>query len=306
MKTTPDFSALLNELNDPDWKVRCKAAEALGKARHRPAVEPLIEHLLSDKSQTVRSRAAMALGRIKDPRAIEPLLEAVDKCVKYATNGLMKFGPAAVPALAARLADRSRTYVSRSVTVRLLADIGNDAARSAIVAAAWDDDVMVRWHVAEALGKCGADEDSFSALLFLLRDPVPMVSGAAAQSLGQLRDERAIEIIVHMFHGDTPFEQEFHYFNAATNVLREWAGVRGKAFHEIEPYLRDVKPIVRIAAALSLVWLRDKRALQPLGKATQDADPLVRHAAEWALQSTETLLSYNVPIPPLVSSMLLR
>ncbi len=299
-----DFPALLADLESPDWKVRCNAAQALGLTRHRPAVEPLIEHLRADKSWTVRSRAAVALGRIKDPRAIEPLLEA--GCVKHAMGAVMKFGVAAVPALAAILADTTQPFSTRAVMAKMIGDIGGEAARSALIAAAWDEEVSVRWSVAEALGRSGPSEESFTALLFLLRDPVPMIGAAAAQSLGALRDERAIESLVGMFQGDQTFGPEFDPLVSATHVLRVWAGVRGKAFHEIAPRLRDEEPLARIAAALSLAWLRDERGLEPLREATNDADPLVRHAATWALGALEKALSYNVPIPPLVISFLLR
>lgn len=221
------LTALIADLSAPEWKVRSEAARVLGTKRHRPAVELLIERLKKDKSMTVCSRAAVALGRIQDPRAIEPLLEAGGQCVKHATNQLPKFGEAAVPLLAARLADKSRPFVSRCIMTNLLGDIGGDRARSALIAAAWDEEAAVRCHVAAALGKCGVSEESFEALLFLLRDPVPMVSGDAARSLGALRDEHAIEILVNILHGDRPFEQEFDLFNSITNVLRSWANVRG-------------------------------------------------------------------------------
>ena len=89
-------------------------------------------------------------------------------------------------------------------------------------------------------------------------------------------------------------------------MLRTWAGVRGKSFSEIAPYVHHEQALSRIAAVLSLTWLRDERALEPLRAATNDSDPLVRHAAYWSLQSLETLLSYSVSIPPLVTSYLLR
>lgn len=292
------------DLKAPDWKVRAEAARVLGQKKHRPAVELLIERLQNDRTETVKSRAAVALGNIRDARAIEPLMQAGS--VKHALNQVTKFGDEAVPALKARLNDKSLLYSTRSVMVYMLGHIGGEAARSALIASAWDEEMTVRHGVAEALGRCGASEDAFEALLFLLRDPVPLVSAAAAQSLGMLRDERAIEILVQMFQGDRPFERDFDLFCAATNVLRLWANVRGKTFDELVPRLHDETPLSRIAAALSMLWLFDPRALEPLRAATQDNDPLVRHAAAWAFDALETTLSFDVPISPLVTSAILR
>jgi HEAT repeat protein len=302
-KPPPDFDALLDDLKNPNWKVRCQAAQTLGLKKHRPAVEPLLELLQKDKSETVRSRAAVALGRIQDPRAIEPLLNA--GCVKYALGAVEKFGPAAAPALIAEFNDRTQPVSSRCVMLHMLGNVGGDEAVKALVAAADEKDPTVRWSAATALGRTGG-ERAVKTLIVLLNDVVPMVGSAAAEALGHLRDERAVEAIVRLFHGDRPFEGEFDYFRSATNVLRMWADVRGKSFHEVEPYLYDADRLKRIAAALSLTWLRDERALEPLRQATRDSDPLVRHAAMWAHDSLETLLSYNVPLDPLVISLLLK
>ncbi len=186
-KPPPDFAALMADLKSPDWKVRAEAARLLGQKKHCPAVELLIEILQKDRTETVKSRAAVALGNIGDSRAIEPLLEA--GCVKHALNQLLKFGEAAVPALKTRLADKSQEFTTRCMMINFLAAIGGDSARSAIIAAAWDDDLTVRFHVAEALGKCQAHKESIEALQFLLRDPVPMVGSAAAMSLCRLRNK---------------------------------------------------------------------------------------------------------------------
>ncbi len=303
-KPPPDFEALMADLKSPDWKVRAEAARVLGQKKHRPSVDFLLELLQKDRTETVKSRAAVALGNIRDPRAIEPLLQA--GCVKHAANQIPKFGEAAVPALKARLHDKSLPYGTRSIMVHFLGIIGGEAARSAIISAAWDEEVVVRHFVAEALGRCEASEESFEALLFLMRDPVPMVGSAAIQSLGRIRDARSIEFLVQVFHGDSPFEKDFDLFCSATHVLRVWANVRGKTFDELAPHLRDEAPIARLAAALSLMWLGDKRALEPLWKAAQDADPLVHHAADWAYAALEKRLSYNQPLSDLVLSAILR
>lgn len=62
-------------LKDPDWRVRCAAAEALGAIGDSAAVEPLIGVISNRDGQwTVRTAAARSLGRLGDPRAVEPLI----------------------------------------------------------------------------------------------------------------------------------------------------------------------------------------------------------------------------------------
>lgn len=55
-------------LGDPDWKVRYRAAEALGMMEEMRAVGPLIEHL-SDEKDHVRYMAAKSLGALGSPEA---------------------------------------------------------------------------------------------------------------------------------------------------------------------------------------------------------------------------------------------
>jgi HEAT repeat protein len=65
--------ALIQALEDEDWRVRHGAVNALGKIR---LVEPLIQ-ALNDEDHSVRCSAARLLGEIGDKRAIEPLNRAL-------------------------------------------------------------------------------------------------------------------------------------------------------------------------------------------------------------------------------------
>ncbi len=63
-------------LHDKDWRVRYRAAEALGLIGDPGAVNPLIL-TLPDERDHVRYMAAKSLGLIRDPSAREPL----EKCL---------------------------------------------------------------------------------------------------------------------------------------------------------------------------------------------------------------------------------
>ncbi|NYT08229.1 MAG: HEAT repeat domain-containing protein, partial [Methanomicrobiales archaeon] len=68
----PAADRLIPLLDDPDWKVRYRAAEALGMMNEKKAVGPLIG-LLSDEKDHVRYMAAKSLSLINDRAALEPL-----------------------------------------------------------------------------------------------------------------------------------------------------------------------------------------------------------------------------------------
>jgi HEAT repeat protein len=68
----PALERLLPLLHDPDWKVRYRAAEALGLMEDKRAVSPLIG-ILSDEKDHVRYMAVKSLCRIGDPAAREPI-----------------------------------------------------------------------------------------------------------------------------------------------------------------------------------------------------------------------------------------
>ena len=46
--------------------------------------------------------------------------------------------------------------------------------------------------------------------------------------------------------------------------------------------LRSGSPLTRTAVVLSLPWYTDRELLEPLERATQDGDEMVRRAATWA------------------------
>jgi HEAT repeat protein len=69
---------LLTALEDPNYLVRSRAAEALGNIGDDRAVRPLMDALKRGAEYPeVRSRAAEALGQLKATEAVEPLTESL-------------------------------------------------------------------------------------------------------------------------------------------------------------------------------------------------------------------------------------
>jgi HEAT repeat protein len=64
---------LVRALQDPAWRTRYRAAEALGLIGDRRAVQPLVR-ALTDEKDHVRYMAAKALGLIADPAVRDALL----------------------------------------------------------------------------------------------------------------------------------------------------------------------------------------------------------------------------------------
>ncbi len=71
-----DVEGLVKALNHRDYKIRKKAAKALGEMRAREATDPLIR-AIKDENVEVRKAVAYALGRMGDEKAIKPLIEAL-------------------------------------------------------------------------------------------------------------------------------------------------------------------------------------------------------------------------------------
>jgi HEAT repeat protein len=73
----PASERLIALLHDPDWKVRYRAAEALGLMRDKQAIIPLIQRL-SDEEDHVRYMATKALGEMGAPEVIDPISQLFD------------------------------------------------------------------------------------------------------------------------------------------------------------------------------------------------------------------------------------
>lgn len=72
-----DLDGLTEALNHKDYRIRKKAAEALGEMGAKEAIDALIK-ALKDENYEVRKTAAHALGKIRDAKAIKPLIEALN------------------------------------------------------------------------------------------------------------------------------------------------------------------------------------------------------------------------------------
>jgi HEAT repeat protein len=85
----PAEETLIQLMDNPDWKIRYRAAEALGMIPGTRAVPALIG-ALEDKKDHVRYRAAKSLGNRQDMRAVIPLTACLKDENEYVRNAAAK------------------------------------------------------------------------------------------------------------------------------------------------------------------------------------------------------------------------
>ena len=71
VRTQHEMDRLLQDLGNPDWEARFKAAEGLGRLKRIGAVKRLLE-ALKDEEEYVREAAAWARARLATKRQWSP------------------------------------------------------------------------------------------------------------------------------------------------------------------------------------------------------------------------------------------
>ena len=188
--------ALIQALGDDQWRVRERAARALGGIGPDASAAVLALRIsLRDGDKDVRAQAARALGRIGSAEAetVTALVKALDDCREVvrteAARALGAFGPAAkaaVPGLVRALGDSEDVRIQAA---NALGRIGV-AAVPELVRALDDDDDDVRRGAAFALGEIGPDSKAaVSALVRAVGDEEEEVRDAAVRALGWIGPE---------------------------------------------------------------------------------------------------------------------
>ncbi len=200
----------IRELRDGDPLVRRYAAWALGELEDTRGVGPLIESL-ADRNADVRLVAAWALGEIKDYMAIPPLIDLLeDEDALVREMAVLALGEIEHAAAVEPLSEAYRREAGlREPVIWALGEIGGreaEAERAAIFAAwgrgSWENDEV--W-----TGRLGSTEASdlegdLSALLAALSDGDPWMRRSAAECLGCLGDERAVEGLLDALRDPEP------------------------------------------------------------------------------------------------------
>ena len=247
-----DVTALIARLKDADSEVRRAAAYALGKRQDRIAFDPLIE-ALQDQVPAVRIAAAYGLMHLGDERAIPLLITCLDDEVENVRMSV-----------ASCLGDLSTHPAD------LLLDLLHDPVRSAQARA------PIAWTL-----QGFEDARIVPALLQTLADESGDVRGLAAESLGQLRDLRAVEPLLALLDTDQDGEVRWQ-----TAIALGHLGDK-RALEPLIAALGDPASIAREGAAQGLACLGDVRAVEPLCALLTDAESEVRWWAGYALRELD-------------------
>lgn len=270
----PALVAALRESNIPS--ARARLVTVIATCKHPAAFDVLLE-ALNDPDPLVRPRVIEMLGTFKDRRAVDPLLALLDDSDPVTDSAVIctlgRLGdPRAVDPLLRLLRDHdvygAQQHQYRSVVAALQAIAGFPNGFSGIV----NQDLTSLMSLLDAgqIDQLAAGVDAMRANLQQFSDSFGSrsISGAGtADSWLQQMDVR------RMYH------QSQTKTSTLVDVLLEW--------------LESADPITRSAAAVSLPWYADGRALDSLSRAMQDQDAQVRVAAIWAYSALATLLSYR-------------
>jgi len=199
-----------SELQDADPLVRRYAAWALGELEDTRGVRPLIE-ALEDRNADVRLVAAWALGEIKDNMAIPPLIESLaDEDPLVREMCVLALGEIEHAAAVEPLGEAYRRESGlREPVIWALGEIGGreaEAERGAVFAAwgrgSWENDEVWTGRLGSTEARALAGE--LSALLAALGDDDPWMRRSAAEWLGRLDDERAVDGLLDALRDPEP------------------------------------------------------------------------------------------------------
>ncbi len=296
---TKDPSAikpLIKTLADEYKYVRRAAAEALGKMGE-PAVEPLAKALKNENSN-VREGALTALGLIGNPTVVPVMLQAVhdeDVSVREASvEALGRIHDERAEAGLVRVMMRNRDWDLRGRAAEALKKAGwtpKDSREQAFVFLASE-----QWAKLAHLG-----ERALEPLMQALSDRDGSIRAKAAHTLGRCNNPMGIPPLVKALRdkneavrenagsalrslGWTPSVPEDRAWSLLAN--QEWDALVELGKPAVDPLLvatTDGRAKVRLAAALALGEIRDRRAVEPLAALLEDNDADVRSSAARAL-----------------------
>jgi HEAT repeat protein len=277
---------------------------------------PALTVALKDTDSSVRSAAAMALGNIPgDMRVTVPALinELQDKDESVRANSMRSLGKIgqcpelAVPALVGGL-NRGNSGGTRESASEALIRFGPAAkpAVPALIALLNENDLDLDVYVAPVLGAIGPEaQDAEPALLAILRGSNDQVRLEAADALGKIGRDQAEAVAV-----TTPIleAEDWQDRMRAAGVLKDLGPSAATSVPALTRALKDEDGDVRRAAAVSLAQiataLRDggrTEAIEPLQNAAaameQSPDSRVKanaHRSVEAIAALQNIRSHDV------------
>ncbi len=228
-------NALIDALNnDKRWDVRYRIAESLGLKKVNAAV-PLLIPILKDSLYKMREVAAWGLGNIGNEDAAAHLLEIIGDTSRvvrfYAVEALgkLKFAAAVTP-VANLMAGEKVSYV--------------------------------KIKCAEVLGDLGDNKGIQPLIKILQNDKNIKLLPSVITSLGKLKAEEAIEILIEIMITEPALRDK------AADALIEINSL--KTTDVLIPVLKNKSTVIRQAAVKVFSVLKDTRSIEPLIDAMED------------------------------------
>jgi HEAT repeat protein len=281
----------INDLKDPDFRVRAAAADSLGLIGSKKAVQPLVK-ALKDRHYQVQDAAADALARIGSP-SVEPLLpmlEYVKPEVRIkAVYALGKIGDKrAVEPLLSMLDDRKIDVQIEAVEA--LGNIGAESSVAPLIDLLKAENRQIRDAAADALVKSG--KVAVESLIKLLEDHESQLRPNAAELLGLIRDPHAVEPLISALHD----QQDDVRWQAAQALGR----IRDdRAVEPLITALGKEKGWLRSEIAKALGEIGNPHAVQPLIALFREKDNDTRCVAAQALGKIGDQRAVPVLVPSL-------
>lgn len=159
IKEPRTVNLLINALNDVDYVVRASAAEGLGYLNDKKAIKPLLDVFKTDKSLYVKLKSADSLGNLKS-------LEAVPTFMTTLSNKMID-----------RHSEPNRISWQevRYSIVNALGKIKDPDSFEPLILALADEDILMRWYSAKALGNIG-NKQALAALEEVQRNDKSKIS----------------------------------------------------------------------------------------------------------------------------------
>jgi HEAT repeat protein len=260
----PAVEPLIPALGDNNSDVRKNAATALGQIGNPRAVTPLI-NATRDIDLGVRQKAVEALGQIGDPSAVFSLIVTLgdvnSDLRKYAAVALDKIGWQPDQG-----ANGAAYWIAKNEWDRCI-EIGESAVNP-LITALGNNDTLVRYNAARALGQIG-NPQAIKSLVTALNDQQINVRASAFRALKKMHwepDERTD--LTKYQEAKAVWEKAEHKKQSALLAAQNWW--EGRPFPKTasgDPYICDVcNGLIREKENTSKLgsWIRCRRCTENL------------------------------------------
>ena len=297
---------LVRMLEDPEGRVRRRAAQAVGRAGLAEGVAPLAALLAGDRDAEVRQMAAFALGLISHASAVEPLRAALrDSSALVRGRAAEALGLIGDAGSAQAIAAMASAHLPAVIAASIDADDGASPvepaaeafrlgvyaltrlkAADALLGVVLDQAGQPRlawWPVAYALSRT-EDARVVPALGTLLSSGGSVTRAFAARGLGARKAAGSVGALVPLAQG---WRADARLATAAIRALAQIGSAEACAPLRALALARDADPNVRLEAVAALGALKDYAALDLVLDAVTDPWPAMRAAGLRALKDID-------------------